>query len=134
MNERQKYRKKSGAFVIAVRLDIDTQGFRYQKWGGEQVCRAGDWIVNNDGETYTVSHETFLRTYEEVNAGTYQKVSVVWAEVAERHGRVITQEGETFYRAGDYIVFNNEDGTDAYAVSKERFETMYEPVSRPASL
>ena len=42
-------------------------------------------------------------------------------------GKVKTQEGETAYEAGDYIVFNDEDGTDAYAMSAEKFESMYEP-------
>jgi hypothetical protein len=32
---------------------------------------------------------------------------------------------ETTYKAGDYLVYNNEDGAGAYAVSAEKFESMY---------
>ncbi|MCP5004175.1 MAG: hypothetical protein GY941_09585, partial [Planctomycetes bacterium] len=41
----RRYRKKATANVIAVRLELDTDGFTYRKWGGEQFCKAGDWIV-----------------------------------------------------------------------------------------
>jgi len=30
-------------------------------------------------------------------------------------------------KAGDYLVFNEEQGGDAYAVTSEKFEAMYEP-------
>jgi hypothetical protein len=37
--------------VIAVRLDLETDGFSYRKWGDTQRCKAGDFIVSNDGDT-----------------------------------------------------------------------------------
>jgi hypothetical protein len=40
---------------------------------------------------------------------------------------VRTKEGSTHYEAGDYLVYNQQDGGDAYAVSKRAFERMYEP-------
>jgi len=51
----------------------------------------------------------------------------VWAEQADRAGRVETKEGATSYQPGDYLVSNNEDGTDAYAMSAATFESLYEP-------
>ena len=51
----------------------------------------------------------------------------MWAEVADKAGKVKTQEGETSYQAGDYLVFNiNEDESDAYAMEKEKFVSLYE--------
>ena len=126
MGVRLRYKKKSTSFVTAVQLDLETEGFVYSKWGGEQVCRRGDWLVNNNGDTYTVSLESFAKTYKFVSPGVYIKSAPVWAEVAKNGGEVKTQEGETVYKAGDYLVFNNEDGTDGYAVSSEKFEAMYE--------
>jgi hypothetical protein len=41
-------------------------------------------------------------------------------------GAVTTKEGQSRYDAGDYLVFNNEDGTDAYCMSAVKFEAMYE--------
>ena len=37
-----------------------------------------------------------------------------------------TKEGETAYQAGDYLVSNNQDGTDAYAISAEKFQALYD--------
>ena len=128
MTERKRYRKRPGAFVIAILLNLDTDGFTYRKWGGEQSCRAGDWLVDNNGDTYTVRHDTFAATYVQESPGIYRKESIVWAEVAKCAGEIATVEGITQYEAGDYIVFNNEDGTDGYAVATEKFDEMYEPV------
>jgi hypothetical protein len=101
-------------------------GFTYQKWGGVQQCKADDWIVRNGGDVHTVDRETFERTYRQVGAGTYVKITLVRAEVARESGCVQTKEGATHYHAGDYLVFNEQHGSDAYAVSAERFEAMYE--------
>jgi hypothetical protein len=126
MSLRLRYKKKVTSFVTAVQLNLETKGFVYSKWGGEQVCRRGDWLVNNNGDTYTVSLQSFAKTYQFVSPGVYVKSAPVWAEVAEKAGKVKTEEGETAYKAGDYLVFNNEDGTDGYAMSPEKFESMYE--------
>ena len=126
MSERQKYVKRPDQAVLAVRLALDTAGFTYRKWGGQQRCKAGDWIVDNDGDTYTVDADTFARTYRHVNDGAYVKLTPVWAEQATVDGAVPTKEGATRYQAGDYLVSNQEDGGDAYAVEKAKFERMYE--------
>lgn len=126
MAARRKYRKKPSSFITAVQLDLDTDGFVYHKWGGKQVCKRGDWLVDNDGDKYTISQETFAKTYQFVSPGVYFKPEPVWAEVAERSGKIETKEGETAYQAGDYLVHNNEDGSDAYAMRPEKFESMYE--------
>lgn len=122
-----RYRKKANSFVIAVQLDLDTEGFTYNKWGGEQRCKRGDWIIDNDGDTYTVDHQVFAKTYRSIGPGVYIKTTPVWAEVATKSGTVITKEGASKYEAGDYLVFNNEDGTDAYCMGAAKFESMYEP-------
>lgn len=127
MAERRKYFKKATSFVTAVQLDLDTEGFTYQKWGGTQTCKSGDWLVNNDDDVYTVDGATFERTYRLVNTGVYVKKTPVWAEVAEAPGKVETREGVTHYLAGDYIVYNDPEGGDLYAVQAEIFEEMYEP-------
>jgi len=127
MGQRQKYVKRDDQAIVAVQLVLETPGFTYTKWGGTQTCKAGDWIVNNAGDTYTVDRETFARTYREVGAGTYVKITPVWAEVAQEAGRITTKEGTTEYEAGDYLVFNEEDGSDGWAVSADKFLSMYQP-------
>ena len=126
MGNRRRYRKRSDQFVVAVRLDLDTEGFTYRKWGAGQRCKAGDWIVDNDGDIYSVDGEVFTKTYRKVNPGIYVKATPIWAEVATQPGSVVTIEGESHYQSGDYLVSNNEDGTDAYCISAAKFESMYE--------
>ena len=130
MSERLKYVKRPDQAVVAVQLALDTDGFSYQKWGDTQRCKAGDWIVKNEAngesEVYTVDQESFKRTYRQVDDAKYLKTTPVWAEVAPEAGSVKTKEGATHYRAGDYLVFNEEHGGDAYAVEADKFEKMYE--------
>ena len=127
MARRRKFTRKPTALVTAVQLDLDTEGFTYNKWGSTQKCRRGDWLVNNNGDTYTVARESFARTYERVSQGVYIKSAPVWAEIAAQDGTVTTNEGVRAYKAGDYLVSNNEDGTDAYAISAQTFHTLYDP-------
>jgi len=124
--DRRRYRRKADQYVVAVQLDLDTGGFTYEKWGGEQRCKRGDWLVDNDGDIYTVDGEVFARTYRKVRPGAYVKTTRVWAEVVTEDGSVATKEGRSHYRRGDYLVSNNEDGTDAYCVGAAKFQSMYE--------
>jgi hypothetical protein len=109
-------------------LDLDTNGFEYQKWGGAQRCKRGDWLVNNQGDTYTIDEETFGRTYRMVSPGLYEKNASVWAEQAIESGAIQTKEGSTAYCAGDYLVFNDPDRKDGYAMKESKFRDLYESV------
>lgn len=124
----REFRRKDATPVIAVRLDLDTKGFSYTKWGGVQRCKAGDWIVRNGAETYTVDAETFARTHREVRPGTFVKHASVWAERATAAGSIRTKEGATAYSAGDMLVFNDAARDDGYAMPAERFDALYEPI------
>jgi hypothetical protein len=126
MGIRRRYRKRADQFVVAVELDLETDGFSYFKWGAQQRCKRGDWLVDNGGDIYTVDREVFANTYRKVDVGKYVKTTPVWAEVAAESGSVVTKEGKSSYEAGDYLVYNNEDGSDAYCVSAAKFESMYE--------
>ena len=120
----QKYRRRG--CVTAVRLDLDTEGFTYQKWGGVQFCKKGDWIVNYKSDAYTVDAESFERTYRMLSPGVYEKTVSVWAERANEAGVIQTKEGSTAYVQGDYLVFNEPGRKDGYAMSADRFHELYE--------
>ena len=126
MGHRRRYKKKADQYVIAVQLQLDTDGFTYRKWGAEQRCKKGDWLVDNHGDIYTVDKEVFTRTYRQLKPGHYVKTTPIWAEIASDAGTVTTKEGVSNYQAGDYLVSNNEDGSDAYCISAAKFEAMYE--------
>lgn len=127
---RTRYRKSEREAIVAVRLDLETEGFAYTKWGGEQYCKAGDWLVSNGGDVYTIDADSFATTYEETSPGRYVKTAPVWAEQARAAGEITTKEGSTRYEKGDYLVSNEPDGHDAYAVSREKFESMYTPLDQ----
>ncbi len=123
----RRFRRRPDQAVAAVRLQLDTEGLRYRKWGHEQFAKPGDWLVDNAGDVYTVDADTFARTYRAVGTGAYVKSTPVWARQAAAAGSVATKEGATAYAAGDWLVSNLEDGSDAYAVSAGKFERLYEP-------
>ena len=128
MSKRRKYVKRPTEFVTAVQIDLDLDGFTYRKWGGTQHCSRGDWLVNNNGDVYTVESDSFARTYRQTGPGTYIKTTPVWAEVATTAGEVTTKEGATHFDAGDYLVYNEPNAGDGYAVPKDEFIRMYEAV------
>lgn len=128
MAERKHYKKRRDFFISAVQLNLDFDGFTYRKWGGDQTCHVGDWLVNNGGDVYTVEKEYFGEHYREASPGLYEKTAPVWAEVAEEDGTVPTTEGSTAYRADDYLVYDRPSGGKAYAIKKHSFEKMYELV------
>ncbi|MCU0967396.1 MAG: hypothetical protein MUF03_01025 [Rubrivivax sp.] len=124
---RQRFRRRPDQAVTAVRLALDFDGLAYRKWGDRQTARPGDWLVDNGGDVYTVAAETFARTYREVSPGRYVKAAPVWAERATAAGSIATLEGRTHHAAGDWLVSNGADGSDAYAVDAATFERLYEP-------
>ena len=128
VSHRRRYLKRASETVVAVPLNLETDGFRYRQWGGLQTCKPGDWIVQSHGRVHTVDRDTFARTYRAVGTGTYRKITPVWAEPMASPGSVATREGISHYLEGDYLVSNQEDGSDAYAVPAARFEAMYEPL------
>jgi len=129
MPPRRRYVRRPDSPIVAVRLALDTDGLVYRKWGGNQFAKAGDWLVDNDGDVYTVDADAFARTYREAEGrpGAYVKTTPVWAEQASKAGSVNTKEGVTQYQAGDYIVSNSRDGSDDYAMTADRFERLYMP-------
>jgi hypothetical protein len=126
MSKRRKYIKRASEFVTAVQIDLDLESFTYRKWGAIQRCSCGDWLVDNQGDVYTVEGATFARTYRQTGPGTYVKTTPVWAEVATAAGEVPTKEGSTHFEGGDYLVYNQPDGRDGYAVAKRDFERIYQ--------
>lgn len=127
---RRRYRSRTDRFVVAVQLKLDTEGLTYRKWDNEQRAKPNDWLVDNGGDVYTVDATSFAHTYTELRRGHYLKTASIWAEQAESGGRVATREGHTAYAKGDWLVSNNEDGSDAYAIAAERFGQLYEPDDR----
>ena len=123
---RQRYRRQPDQAVTAVCLDLQFSTFSYQKWGAPQQAQAGDWLVDNQGDIYTVAADTFKRTYRNLSPGRWLKSTPIWAEQAAQPGAVVTQEGRTHYEAGDWLVSNQEDGSDAYAISAQKFVQLYE--------
>ena len=125
------YRKRKGTEVFAIQLNLDIESFTYHKWGGLQTCRSGDWIVERNGSVHTVAADSFARTYKQVGPATYVKRGVVWAAPASRAGAIATQEGFTHVKSGDFLVWNDKELQDGYAIAKDTFASLYEPAPAP---
>lgn len=132
MNALRPYRRRGDTEVLAIRLELDFEGFSYVKWGARQICQRGDWLVDNGGDIYTVDGETFARTYQPLAPGRYIKTTPVWARRAEKPGRIATQEGTTDYELGDFLVYNDPEGRDGYAIAAATFRRLYEPLDTQA--
>lgn len=132
---RQRYQRKpdQGVTAVLLSLPLEGDGFSYRKWGDVQRAKTGDWLVDNDGDVYTVAAESFASTYRQTGPGRWMKTSPVWAEQAAQAGDVATKEGRTHYDAGDWLVSNNEDGSDAYAIGAAKFARMYEADADPGA-
>src|SRR6266516_7496276 len=131
---RRKYVRNPKRPVAAVQLSLETDGLVYRKWGSVQRAKRGDWLVDSDGDVYTVDADVFANTYRPVdrlkNPGAYIKKTPVWAIQATEAGSVKTKEGATHYNKGDYIVSNQADGSDGYAIREKKFRKLYVPASR----
>lgn len=128
LNDIQKYKRKPN-LVVAVQLNFDIDNsilFKYKKWGDIQSAKPNDWVVNNEGEVYTIDDESFNQTYEFISLGCYTKVGYVWATEAPSDGKVKTKEGYTHYKKGDMIVSNDEKFDDQYAMTSSKFFSLYE--------
>jgi hypothetical protein len=126
MAKRSQYRKRQP--VIAVKLDLDMQDLKYRKWGGTQRAKGGDWLVDNDGDTYTVNAASFAGTYQRLRPGVYLKTTPIWAEIAAKAGSIRTKEGSSHYKSGDYLVYNHRNGRDGYCMTAKKFKSMYKLV------
>ena len=129
------YRRRDNTPVTAIPLNLvakpDNQPgdplFSYHKWDDTQTAKTGDWLVKNGDDIYTVDRRTFEDTYTASSVpGQYVKTGKVWARQAGESGTIQTKEGTTRHQAGDWLVFNDPDGEDGYAMSAERFESLYE--------
>ena len=109
--------------VLAIQLNMP---ITYEKWGGTQNAKAGDWMLSKAGNTYTCEDEVFQSTYKSLpEDGWYYKEAFIDAKPAATAGTVDTLEGQSAYEAGDYIVTN--PGGDRYCIPKMKFKQLYEP-------
>lgn len=122
----RKYQGKNPVIASAVKIDLETEGLSYTKWGGPQYGKQGDWLVCKLGDTYTIDVDSFDATYKKVGVGQYVKVAPVWAYEAMENGSVSTKEGDSQYSKGSYIVSNDPNFNDAYPIGGEKFLRMYE--------
>lgn len=110
-------------------IDI-TGDLTYNKWGGSQTAKVGDFLLYNsaaNGDVYTCDKTVMETTYEEVGENEYIKTATIEAYEALDTGEVSTLEGKSAYKPGDFIVTN--PGGDKYVISAETFQNMYEQVT-----
>ena len=120
-----KYYPKAHNTVKAMPINLPNVEVNYEKWGGAQQANQGDWLVNRGDEFYTVEQSSFNDTYRCIEGNTYLKIAPVWAEIAKENGKIKTKEGESHFSAGDYLVYNDQNKKDGYAIKNTLFNDLY---------
>ena len=132
----QLYRRREQTMVIAIPLDLEARPdaavgstlFTYTQWDARQTCKRGDWLVHRGDDVYTVDRDTFASTYTQVATGQFRKTANVWDERAGKPGKIVTKEGSTGYKTGDFLIYNQAHRQDGYAVKATKFAELYEAV------
>lgn len=123
----KEYRRRPTATVVAIQMNLQMTGLLYEKWGGLQVGKPGDWLVQNGVEVYTVDKDSFAKTYTTAGpVGHFAKTGAVWAMEADTDGKIKTKEGYSDYKHGDMLVWNDPYKSDGYCMSQEKFFELYE--------
>jgi len=115
--------------IVAVQLNLVLESFEFTKWGGKQTTKRDDWLVINDEDTYTVDNDYFRNFYKKIEGSTglyTQFEATKWAVKAEEADKVVTLEGTTAYKKGDYIVSERKEGGDYYAMDRTKFHKKYQ--------
>lgn len=112
---------RSTATVHAVRL---TDEHRWTTAAGDElVGAAGDWLLSEGDDTWTVAADVFAATYEPVADGIYRKVALVQAAQLAEDVEVITLEGIATAGPGDWLARN--PGGDVWPIPAEVFADRY---------
>ena len=54
--------------TLAIQLNMN---IAYNKWGGIQKAKAGDWLLQKAGDTFTCDEKVFADTYRPVRLHVY---------------------------------------------------------------
>ncbi|MGQ7787939.1 PGDYG domain-containing protein [Nesterenkonia sp. K-15-9-6] len=92
--------------------------------GAVMEAKPGDWIVDDDGQQWSVDAEVFAETYEAVSEGRYRKTGEVRARQIAQPTSLETLEGSDQLDAGDWVV-QNASG-ECWGVSDARFRRRYQ--------
>lgn len=93
--------------------------------GSELSAAAGDWLLTDGVEEWTVAAQVFTRTYDELPDGRYVKHALVEAVRTERPVEVATLEGPARAEAGDWVL-RGVDG-EVWTTTDAFFRAHYAP-------
>lgn len=93
--------------------------------GSALSAAAGDWLVTDGAEEWTVAPDIFRRTYRRLADGRFVKQEPVRAARLDRSAEVPTLEGVARAEAGDWVLCGV-DG-ELWTVTDTFFRAHYEP-------
>lgn len=114
---------RSTAVVHATRLDAP-RTWRTPR-GSSLAATAGDWVVTDGAQEWTVAAGVFERSYRELPDGTFSKIATVCAVRLRHRVDVPTLEGSSTAQTGDWLL-RGVDG-ELWPVSDQYFRTHYAP-------
>jgi len=111
----------SSSPVPAKRLDAE---FDWSNENGERLTgSAGDWILGEGEDRWSVIDSVFRETYREVGAGLYEKHAPVHAVKVSDALSLITLEGAITLAPGDWLVCNLSG--ECWGMSDNQFTAKY---------
>lgn len=109
--------------VLSYQLDTDHE---WTTSGGDVlVGRAGDWLVSNDSDMWTVAADVFERTYEQLPNGRWRKTALITAVRATERTTIQTLEGPAVAEVGDWIATNPTG--ESWPIKADTFARHYVP-------
>lgn len=115
--------KSAGAEVRASRLTV-RRTWRTAR-GDAMRARAGDWLVEQGSEEWTVAAAVFEERYEEVRPGVFRSRQAIRAVRVEEPLEIETLEGWVHAASGDLLALG--PAGDVWPIPAERFAATYRP-------
>lgn len=91
--------------------------------GSTMQAQPGDWLVQSEGDTWSVEDGIFRVTYEHLRDDLYRKVTPVLAVELPAAGTVLSREGMVEAEQGDLLVCNVTG--ECWSMPKEKFFQRY---------
>ena len=101
-----------------------TDTFQWQSTDGNNlVGEKGDYLIESDGNRWTVQPEIFEKTYSENSDGTFTKTAQVIAVKVNAALTINTLEGESVVHEGDYLLCG--ESADVWSIDSTNFVKKY---------
>lgn len=91
--------------------------------GDTMTAEAGDWLIVDDQDIWSITYEALHRTYRHVEGDRWERIGQVWARAALPGETVSTAEGRATALTGHRVV--RDEAGNEWLVPTDRFASSY---------